>query len=869
MRKYFLCVILLFVIMVIPPSVVYGLSVCGDLEGDVVWSKVDNPVSICNTVELPEGASLSIRPGVEVFLEGESNFTAYGSLLVQGSQDEPVIFRGNPNSLSLGGSASSTFIHLRDVRLESIRPGFYIDNAKVIVENVFVNGGEGFSFDGSDVVISSSTFLGLEGDAISLYGTKALLENVLVRGTVRGSGISAYENTDLYLSSTTVSSGEFTGLAVYDSMVKGARNRFISNYPAGVEVYGSSSLSLNRTSFGNSLFEMVSFSDATSTATGSWWSGHSPQPGVDYLGNVDVGSWLTFDPNSKRPDVVFFPGIQASRLFLEEEGKQNQLWEPNRALDLEKLFLDDEGHSAESGVYVGEVIDQINVSIKTRKIYKTFIDNLTEWKSQGLINDYKLWAYDWRYPISTLATIFTETAAISRPTVFIGHSNGGLLAKIVFSLLPQISREMVSLVLVASPQRGSVQALATLLHADSTSILGGLILTQKLALSFISPMISVYTLLPWSDALKLISFDQTILDKIPSIGNVAWSQFLRDFPLASLAGAKFNFELPKIKQQVFDAAKNIQNTLAVIDGSLKPDLTIYGYGIRTLGSIHYGAKESCGEGSVFSKMHICKPSLTISYSPVYKDGDGTVEVQSAWPSYPATSSSVFPVNLKNSNYTHSTVLEDSRVLRSVEDFLATVPRELVGAEVASASGPIVSEDETDQDLIIRINDPSLRAVLKNKKGEITGLVETGDGEGEMVVVETIPGTTFRKFGGNTEIIISDYPQKIHSDDESVSFYELSFVGDDIGEAEVVIGEVSYPNFPVVPGSFGSANLVSLEAPDITYYPVGTSSVPYYISPDSDGSVLEEAEGEVAKHLINGYCIQRKTGQVVPKPGYLQ
>ena len=82
-------------------------------------------------------------------------------------------------------------------------------------------------------------------------------------------------------------------------------------------------------------------------------------------------AWKKVDPDpivTCCSNVIFLPGIDASTLYTKNsKGTNNKLWEPNRNLDVEKLYLDEKGNSLDSEIYVGDIIES---AYGFKKIYK-------------------------------------------------------------------------------------------------------------------------------------------------------------------------------------------------------------------------------------------------------------------------------------------------------------------------------------------------------------------------------------------------------------------------------------------------------------------------------------------------------------------
>ncbi len=236
-------------------------------------------------------------------------------------------------------------------------------------------------------------------------------------------------------------------------------------------------------------------------------------------------------------NVVFLPGLKASRLYKEGSIFENQLWEPNTDADVEKLFLNSDGNSIYTDIYTRDIIDQANLipsdilSPLRQNFYESFKNNMDELKNDGLINDWKALAYDWRLDYDDLLESGTvvgakgneenvsylsattspyivqeiqrlaETSANGKVTI-VAHSNGGLLAKKLIDKLETKDKANLieNLILVASPQLGTPKAIASLLHGYKEDIPKdfGFFSSRATAREFGKNLISGYNLLPSS-----------------------------------------------------------------------------------------------------------------------------------------------------------------------------------------------------------------------------------------------------------------------------------------------------------------------------------------------------------------------------------
>lgn len=71
-------------------------NVGGIISSNTVWSINDSPYIITNTVQIPEGVTLTIEPGVTVTKQSEGDmFLLRGKLLAHGTADKKIVFDGS------------------------------------------------------------------------------------------------------------------------------------------------------------------------------------------------------------------------------------------------------------------------------------------------------------------------------------------------------------------------------------------------------------------------------------------------------------------------------------------------------------------------------------------------------------------------------------------------------------------------------------------------------------------------------------------------------------------------------------------------------------------------------------------------------
>ncbi len=197
--------------------------------------------------------------------------------------------------------------------------------------------------------------------------------------------------------------------------------------------------------------------------------------------------------------VIFFPGFEGTRLH---QGT-NQLWEPNFIRDIDKLGLDENGNSINKDIWVGEIIRRTNVGIDllNKDIYQGISDDLDKLVADGYIEEWKAYPYDWRddlpIPYDISHTIYDMVnRSYTNKIIIIGHSNGGVLAKKIATIMGDRKEHLESLITVGAPQTGNLSGLLALLHGDEQSIAGGFIASNGAMREFGRNMRGAYNFIP-------------------------------------------------------------------------------------------------------------------------------------------------------------------------------------------------------------------------------------------------------------------------------------------------------------------------------------------------------------------------------------
>lgn len=142
------------------------------------------------------------------------------------------------------------------------------------------------------------------------------------------------------------------------------------------------------------------------------WYGHSSGPetaenpegeGIEVLGVFDLRGWSEKPYRETVSNVLFLPGIKASKLYTttekEDKETEDQIWPPTLwSDDIDQLMLDEQGESVEA-VYTKDVLATVS---GMGDLYQTFLGNLDEMKTKKEMISWESFAYDWRYDVSDI-----------------------------------------------------------------------------------------------------------------------------------------------------------------------------------------------------------------------------------------------------------------------------------------------------------------------------------------------------------------------------------------------------------------------------------------------------------------------------------
>jgi pimeloyl-ACP methyl ester carboxylesterase len=475
--------------------------------------------------------------------------------------------------------------------------------------------------------------------------------------------------------------------------------------------------------------------------------------------------------------VLFLPGIQASRLYTEGAlGTENRLWEPNINADVIKLAMTESGESV-NDVYTRDVLDEVYGVINVYEGFLRFLDGLI---ADDVIQDWKPYAYDWRYDVFDivengsvykssvngepqviyLVEVLEELAATSKSgkVTIVAHSNGGLLAKALMIQLEAEGRANLvdNVVFVGSPQLGTPKAVASVLHGYGQALLGGLLVSDETSRRSVVNMPGAYGLLPskmyvdtaddpvvmFDESPSTVLFEEKYGESINSHGE------LLDF----LVGAEGREKAEDVTQAELLNPTFVQQSSdyhdVQLDSWVAPAGTevieVVGVGLDTERGFHYKEfkERVCDESDIFGTSNCIVETL---YKPVplmSQSGDGTVVDISA-EGYQGDKSTYYldlkliksdlDMTIKHVNLTEFNLLQ-TFILQVLDDDKGNI-------EFLSETKPAFTESR----YMLGVHSP-VTITVTDSEGHQVGVL---DGN----LTEDIPGSSYREIADSKYIIV--------------------------------------------------------------------------------------------------------------------
>ena len=428
----------------------------------------------------------------------------------------------NSGIVSFGGTNTLTTVSLSNI--EQSVMSLFESNKTTANELSLVDVGE-FSnginmFSNSSLILNNSSLAGAtSSDGVSVFeGSNLSIDGSVFYGfdtAVSDYGSGSYGADSVTIKNSQIKNND-SGIALYadDSMLSISKNTIHGNSSYGAELYGQYSANLKNNFWGDATGPYNELSNPEGLGNEVFY--------IDGYNNVIFKPWLISWPSEPAPccsSVIFVPGFEGSRLYERRgNGKLTQRWEAGIASfnDVKSLFMGDDGNSVKDNILTKDVIERTNYipDIANINIYKTIFDWLRNSKTNEIISDFLSFPYDWRYDNTDIVKDGTKTdigvrklqdeiinlaqSSKTGQVTLVGHSNGGLLIKKTIESLKLSGQAdfIDKVILVASPQLGTPQAIGALLHGDDTAFFNGIILDSITARVWGQNMPGVYGLIP-------------------------------------------------------------------------------------------------------------------------------------------------------------------------------------------------------------------------------------------------------------------------------------------------------------------------------------------------------------------------------------
>lgn len=585
---------------------------------------------------------------------------------------------------------------------------------------------------------------------------------------------------------------------------------------------------------------------------------------------------------SGNSNILFLPGIKASKLYKDGNlGTEDQLWPPNYfGDDLEDLGLNENGESVNE-VYARDVLESAGGNI-----YKTFIEKLKSLKNDKTINDYGLYAYDWRKSVEDIAqngTLYDDgemksaiteienlsNSAQNKKVTIVAHSNGGLLAKSIMMKLEESGKadKIDKIIFVGAPQMGTPLSILSLLYGYDESLIMGTLVSQSEARKFGENMPGAYGLLPTekyfermeepfinfsSENTRYNIFKNAYEENIENFGE--FQKFLiakddhREDPSDNDVELENVFD-ENILNSAIETHNRLDNWTPPVNVQV---VEIAGWGLDTVSGINYKEKKK-----INCFTYPMPPSIPIpfcnesddEYEPIYEptftvDGDEVVVTPSALMMEEGEKVKKFWVDLHGNNdkgeyIEHKNILEMVSAQQFVLDIIKNKNISILPTYI-STSRP---EDYIDAKPRIRMSLYSpLNIHLYDSEERHTGPKKVTDEKGNEGIVfeEEIPNSYYYQLGDRKYV---GFPsgENIHIEMDGYAEGAYTLKMEEIKETEIgeeIASQITFKNLPV------SANTkVTLNVPETGINNISNLETDYDGNGSNDYEIIPVPNGE--------------------------
>ena len=634
----------------------------------------------------------------------------------------------------------------------------HVNGSNIVIENVF---------ESAITVHQNSNYQNFP----NIYSS-AELENVSLKNGTKY-GISVSQNSRLKLKNSEISGFSDSGIncnygsSSYSRSAIDVTNTKIENNKYGIYSFYCDDIIKNNSIINNLNYGFFNVYNSTFHAVvvdakNNFWGSptgpyHATNPSG--LGNkvsdgILFSPWLLTDPLLPPPpccsSVLFLPGIKGSVL---EKGSDT-LWPPTFfSNDISQLALTQDGESVNDIHTVG-----ILNTFKGTPIYAPFSSFMNNLVLDETMEEWLPLAYDWRFSPEKILNngIKTKTetldvigeieklAAKSKTgkITIVTHSMGGLLGKAIIKKLSDEGKDSLidSFVMVGTPQLGTPQAIAAILHGDSEGIAAGFIVNPIGIRRIAQNMPSAYNLLPSPRYFTEVSDPVFIFNESAPFTQTwrdFWGTTINTFPsfLSFITGtgvtrtkpAETELKDPEVlRPELMTDAISFHN---MYDSYQLPEnirvVQVAGWGSPTTKAVEY-------------KMYHGYPNYETKFTV---EGDRTVVYPSAISSV-ADETYFFDIGKYRKNENITTQHRDLLSSGPVQTLLMSVIKDQTTAESNFIRKTKPQVTDLDDQLIVGTHSPVILGVY-DQFGNFTGIDPNQDLSADVLSIkEDIPGSVF-------------------------------------------------------------------------------------------------------------------------------
>jgi pimeloyl-ACP methyl ester carboxylesterase len=860
MRKVFVLVGFLLVGSVCSVASAEGATnVSGRLPGSATWTLAGSPY-IVSQVEVPVGATLTIEPGVVVKLNGTIALYSFGTINIGGDGSPVVITTINDDSF--GGDSNGDGNATTPSKLDWCTIGLHT-NATISIKNtnIYYGGctqvyGQLYNFGGTLMVenslLTKSGAMGLmmASGTTTLRNTEVTSNVIGVRyhrGTFTMEGNSIHDNTEYGMVNTNTA----TPRVVVD-----ARNTWWG------DATGPKHLITNPTGLGNEITNNILYT-----------------PWKDCFNNCVS-------------NVMFLPGIMGSRLY-DNIGAEEELWVSSGDAKQERMEMNSDGTSKNAvytkddtvrGSEFGEtgLVDDAYGS----NLYESFLEDLRDWKTEGVYTDYAFIPYDWRLSLEDIVmngrvdgnnlSYTTENADLTQSYLYqkakalqtssksgkvtlIGHSNGGLVLKVFVQKLKDagdpLYHQIDKVILVAVPQTGTPDAVVSMLYGSKLGV-AWLGVSAERSRSLVHNMPTMYNLLPSEKLFDAINppiefvgnnidprFTDSYGDKINT--HQEMQEFLGGAEGRDRPNYRDTFAPEVLRDNLLTQAEAVHQTLDTWSPAPETEVVqIAGWGLYTVSGLQVEDEKVCifNSNQLIGGRPVCtenKDGVTVS-DKFTLNGDATVLVPSALDMAESGKVKKYWVDLDEYNQDNTNIFTQgllSKVHKNIleVDTLRSFIKSLIKNNAVDTADDYITTIEPaplEKPYIKYELHSPLHLAVTDSAGKVTGWDSITD-----TVVENIKGAQYFETGEVKTVLI---PKDTEHAVRLTAYAEGSFTLDieELQEEEII----SQTKFEAIPTL---ANSIVEVTPSTETEPVQMK-----IDFDADGTVETEivvATGETAEY----------------------